>query len=591
MSNVRKYSREQFRITAVLALPLLLFTLLRLFSDLDTQAWGLSWWYTRLIQFYTGSFASLIALIAASFAGSTLGNKTSPRSMFTTVAFVNISAFLLISSIATPTVIVPGKNNDAFIWSLRFAFPAGALFFYLATVRWRVDISNRIVSYNRLLWVIGILTLVSYATIAFGFPQWFRVLDFLVPVLPQILAIVAITLLLAAAWRTWQSDWVENDQVKHRLAIVLILLAEAQIFQAFGTPGQFSWLLYHPTILVALLFAVSAILFSFELAQDIQFNQYFFIVGIIVIGGLSLIIGELGTRWLNDGVNRTSVIGMVLVQGALSFIVLYVIVLYLNRLIQERTAALRHEQYLRNELTHLIVHDLKSPLSVITSGINLLTKGHLGSLSATQGRLLSSLENSGQQILYMINDLLDVERMETGALTLQLSHVSMPKLLQDLVNAQQIVARTHKQTLSLSYPSALSSVRVDKGLLQRVVNNLLTNALKFTPEDGQIKVSMLEENGYLLLQVADDGPGVPEADRERIFEKFGQVKGTERRGAGLGLTFCKMVIEAHDGMLAVEDSELGGALFKVWLPLPPPLEIEVAASQKYGDSDWSLETS
>ncbi len=591
MSNVRKYSREQFRITAVLALPLLLFTLLRLFSDLDTQAWGLSWWYTRLIQFYTGSFASLIALIAASFAGSTLGNKTSPRSMFTTVAFVNISAFLLISSIATPTVIIPGKNNDAFIWSLRFAFPAGALFFYLATVRWRADMSNRVVRYNRLLWMIGILTLVSYATIAFGFPQWFRVLDFLAPVLPQILAIVAITLLLAAAWRTWQSDWVENDQVKHRLAIVLILLAEAQIFQAFGTPGQFSWLLYHPTILVALLFAVSAILFSFESAQDIQFNQYFFIVGIIVIGGLSLIIGELGTRWLNDGVNRTSVIGMVLVQGALSFIVLYVIVLYLNRLIQERTAALRHEQYLRNELTHLIVHDLKSPLSVITSGINLLTKGHLGSLSATQGRLLSSLENSGQQILYMINDLLDVERMETGALTLQLSHVSMPKLLQDLVNAQQIVARTHKQTLSLSYPSALSSVRVDKGLLQRVVNNLLTNALKFTPEDGQIKVSMLEENGYLLLQVADDGPGVPEADRERIFEKFGQVKGTERRGAGLGLTFCKMVIEAHDGMLAVEDSELGGALFKVWLPLPPPLEIEVAASQKYGDSDWSLETS
>ncbi len=590
MSNVRKYSREQFRITAVLALPLFLFLLLRLFSDLDTQAWGLSWWYTRLIQFYTGSFASLIALIAAAFAGTTLGGKTSPRSMFTTFAFVNISAFLLISSIATPTVIIPEKNSDAFIWSLRFAFPAGALFFYLATVRWRTNISKKIVSYNRLLWAIGSVTLVSYATIAFIFPQRFRALDTLLPILPQILAIIAITLLLAAAWRTWQSDWVENAQVKHRLAIVMILLAEAQIFQAFGTPGQFSWLLYHPVILVALLFAVSAILSSFESARDMQFNQYFFIVGIIVIGGLSLIIGELGTRWLSEGVNRTSVIGMVLVQGALSFIVLYVIVLYLNRLIQERTAALRHEQYLRNELTHLIVHDLKSPLSVITSGINLLTKGHLGALSATQGRLLSNLENSGQQILYMINDLLDVERMETGALTLQLSHVSMSKLLQSSVDAQQIVARTHKQTLSLSYPSALSSIKVDRGLLQRVVNNLLTNALKFTPENGQIKVCMLEENGHLLLQVADDGPGVPEADRERIFEKFAQVKGTERRGAGLGLTFCKMVVEAHGGTLTVEDSELGGALFKVWLPLPPPLEIEMATSQNIGDSDLTLET-
>ena len=589
MVHLKKQSREQIGITAVLAVPILLFIILRFSPDLDVQVWRLSW-YTRLIQFYAGSFASLIALLAAFFAGTTLSEKASPRSMFTTFAFVNISALLLISSIATPSIIISDNNSDAFIWSLRFAFPLGAIFFYLATVRWSEKNSKIIVSCNKLLWIIGILILALYTTIAFVSPQWLRSLNSTITILPQLLAIFSIALLSIAAWRTWKLDWAENSQIKYRLAIVLVLLAEAQIFQAFGATGRYSWLLYHPVILVALLIAVSAILSSLESAKDIQFNQYFFIVGVIVIGGLSLIIGELGTRWLTAGVNRTSVIGLVLVQGTLSFIVLYVIVLHLNRLIQERTAALRHEQYLRNELTHLIVHDLKSPLSVIISGINLLTKGHLGSLSVTQDRLLSNLENSGHQILYMINDLLDVERMETGALTLQPSHVSLSKMLQDSIDEQKIVAGTHKQALTLSYPPALPSVKVDKRLLQRVVNNLLTNALKFTPEGGQIKVSLLEECGYLIMKVADDGPGVPEADRERIFEKFAQVKGTERRGAGLGLTFCKMVIEAHNGLLSIEDSELGGAMFKVQLPLPPPFELEPATPQKYGDSDLSLET-
>ncbi|MCP5095423.1 MAG: hypothetical protein GY943_07720 [Chloroflexi bacterium] len=586
MNRLAELSKQRL---AMLAIPVLLFTFLRLSPELDVQVWNLSW-YTRLIQFYGGSFASLIALIAASFAGATLSEHVTPRSMFVKFAFVNISALLLISSIATPNVIISEPNSNAFIWSLRFAFPVGALFFFLATVQWSEAVSARLIKHHRLLWLVGIITLSVYTTIAFAYPAPLEKLNAFTPVLPQILATLAILLLIVAAWRTWALDSFDAEQIKGRLALVLIFLAEAQAFQIFGIPGRYSWLLYQPITIIALLFAVSAILSSFESARDLQFKQYFAAVGTIIIGGLSLVIGEIGTRWLTTGVNRTAVITLVIIQGALSFLVLYAIVLYLNRLITERTLALRHEQRLRNELTQLIVHDLKSPLSVITSGINLLRKGNLGSVSTTQNRLLSSLEQSGQHILYMIDDLLDVERLEAGALTLQYGNLTVNRMLQSVMDKYEIIASTRKQQLTLFYPPGLPSVRVDKRLLERVFNNLLTNALKFTPEEGHIDIHISIEGEYLVVKVADNGPGVPNEDKERIFEKFAQVKGTERRGAGLGLTFCKMVIEAHNGHLTVEDSVLGGALFKMQLPIPAQPDMETAVSSELPDRDWSLET-
>jgi signal transduction histidine kinase len=186
-------------------------------------------------------------------------------------------------------------------------------------------------------------------------------------------------------------------------------------------------------------------------------------------------------------------------------------------------------------------------------------------LTETQTRLLTNLEQSGDDILQMINDLLDVERMEVGVLKLQVGIVEPETLLHECVNDSQIIASTYKQNLTISHP-VLPRIQVDKSLLRRVLNNLLTNALKFTPEGGQIHVAAAALGDYLLISVADNGPGVPPADRERIFEKFTQVRGTERRGAGLGLTFCKMAIEAHGGTITVADSDSGGALFEIVLP-------------------------
>ncbi|MAT97581.1 MAG: hypothetical protein CL608_10600 [Anaerolineaceae bacterium] len=581
--------------TAVsLAIPLAIFTLLRLVPALDIHAWSLSW-YTRLIQYYFGAFASFIALIAALFANSALGEKTTVRSIFLTIGFIALSVLFLFSSLTTPNILIQGASNPAFIWSIRLSLPISGLFFAASAMDWSESTEAFIVKYRRLFWLGGLLLLVAFGILAFVYPEILNTWLQLDPILPNVLGIVSIFLLIWTAWRARILNWYGNRMINARLAVVFLLLAEAQLTLVLGVAGQLSWLMYHPLVIAALIVALSAILNSFQTSRDVQLSRYFFALGSILIAGLSLASVEIGFRWLStgSGVNRTSLIPLSIAQGTLSFIVLYVVVFYLNQLINERNDALRREQHLRSELTQLIVHDLKSPLTVILSGMNLLGKENLGTLTETQKRLLVNLEKSGEEILHMISDLLDVERLEAGALALQKSITNTASLLQAQIDESKILASTNKQKLKFSYEPNLPQVRVDKGLISRVFANLLSNALKFTPEGGRVKVNITRQENLLFITVADSGPGVPLHERERIFEKFAQVEGGERRGAGLGLTFCKMVAEAHSGNLTVSESDMGGALFCLTLPFTEEeasLSAEVSLPSATYGGDWALDT-
>lgn len=561
---------------------------------LDLHAWSLSW-YTRLIQYYFGAFASFIALIAALFANNALGEKTTARSIFLTIGFIALSVLFLFSSLTTPNILIQGASNPAFIWSIRLSLPVSGLFFAASAIDWSNLTETFIVKYRRLFWLVGLLLLVAFGILAFVYPEVLNSWLQLDPILPNLLGVVSIIMLLWTAWRARILNWYGNRMINARLAVVFVLLAEAQSCLVLGVAGQLSWLMYHPLVIAALIVALSAILNSFQTSRDVQLSRYFAALGSILIAGLSLASVELGFRWLStsSGVNRTSLIPLSIAQGTLSFIVLYVIVFYLNRLINERNDALRREQHLRSELTQLIVHDLKSPLTVILSGMNLMGKESLGTLTETQKRLLVNLEKSGEEILHMISDLLDVERLEAGALTLQKTITDTASLLQNQINESKILASTNKQKLKFTYDPNLPQVRVDKGLISRVFANLLSNALKFTPEGGKVKVHITRQEHKLIITVADSGPGVPLHERERIFEKFAQVEGGERRGAGLGLTFCKMVAEAHGGNLTVSASTLGGALFCLMLPFTEEeasFPAEISLSQSAYSGEWALDT-
>jgi signal transduction histidine kinase len=227
----------------------------------------------------------------------------------------------------------------------------------------------------------------------------------------------------------------------------------------------------------------------------------------------------------------------------------------------------QREKRRRSELVQLIVHDLKSPLTIVISGLEILRRGNLGEINTMQRRLLTNLEHCSDEVLGLVNDMLDVERFEEGVMPLHKSLTDMAPILQEQVSELQILAEKHKQDLQIRVPESLPSVCVDPVLMRRVIHNLLANAQKLTPDNGQILVQAGVEGEQVHITVADSGPGVPTFERERIFEKYAQLDTKARRGKGLGLTFCKLAAETHGGALAVEDSSLGGALFRLTLPL------------------------
>lgn len=594
MSELIYHAKRNIVTAVFLVVPLFLFVLLRLTPGLDVHAWSLSW-YTHLIQYYFGAFASFMALIAALFANSALGEKTSARSIFLTIGFIVLSALFLFSSLATPNILIEDPFNSAFTWSLRLSLPISSLFFAASAMNWSSKFERRLIRFRRLLWIAVLLLLLTFGLIAFGLPQ---LLDNLAPyelTLRNLLGAIAIVLFLWTARRAQVLNWYGETMINGRLAVVFLLLAEAQFALLVGSAGRLSWLMYNPLVISALIVALSAILKSFQTSRDVQLSRYFAALGSILIAGLSLISVEIDFNYLNAGagVKRTFLVPLSLAQGTVSFIVLYVIVFYLNKLINERNEALRREQHLRSELTQLIVHDLKSPLTVILSGMNLLGKESLGTLTETQRRLIVNLEKSGENILNMINDLLDIERLEAGVLNLQKSLTDTVGLLRKQTDESKILASTNKQELTFTYDSHLPQIRVDRGLITRVFANLLSNALKFTPERGKVRVHVSRAENQLVITIADSGPGVPLHERERIFEKFAQLEGGERKGAGLGLMFCKMVTEAHGGTLAVEDSDMGGALFRLILPFSEEEAVlfeEMPMPKSAYSSEWALDT-
>ncbi len=566
MTSMNTWIHKKPLIVGLLLFPLISLLLLYLAPSWNIPIWGLTW-YTRLVYYYFTSFAGFMALVLALFANSALGSDSQPRTLFITLAFAAIAALLLLEGISTPDVLIPGAINELFRWSLRLGLPLGAIFFAISEVSWSPAIQEKLMRYRTWLWLFCALLYLLFITLAIGYAPLLASIsntpfDSLIKF---VLGLPTIFLFLWAAYRSWQTA-AQNPLIKSRLAIAMVILAEAQLCLMLGDWGKLSWLLHNPLTLVGLTVALSAILHTFETVREGQAARYFAALGSIVILGLSLVSGELGARWL-ESINRSSVVSLALIQGGLSFLVLYFIVLHLDRLITERTEALHQEQRLRADLTQLIVHDLKNPLTVITSGISLLMKQRTGSLNEMQTRLLSSLQGAGQDTLKLINDLLDVERLEAGTLPLKNGSVDVGRVLQGQVAKAQIPATTYKQDLTLILPDKMPAISGDRELLERLFSNILSNAMKFTPEGGKIRVSMAYQGRYLQVSIEDDGPGVPPVFRQRIFEKFGQVQGTERRGVGLGLAFCKMVVEAHNGRISVADSQLGGALFEVVLPV------------------------
>ncbi len=238
--------------------------------------------------------------------------------------------------------------------------------------------------------------------------------------------------------------------------------------------------------------------------------------------------------------------------------------------LQESYRRLQELEKLRDDLTHMIIHDLRTPLASVITGMQTLEM--VGDLNDDQREMMGIAVIGGETLLGMINDLLDVEKLESGTMQLDYAHLSAADLVNSAIAQVSALIEVKQLKLIRQIATDLPLVRGDESKLRRTLVNLLGNAIKFTPSGGTITIESRRgiDEPTVVFSVIDTGEGIPPEAFGRIFEKFGQVE-TRKSGrvmsTGLGLTFCKLAVEAHGGFIGVESEPEQGSTFCFALPL------------------------
>jgi len=238
-----------------------------------------------------------------------------------------------------------------------------------------------------------------------------------------------------------------------------------------------------------------------------------------------------------------------------------------SHLLQESYEQLCRLEELRDNLVHMIVHDMRTPLTSIKGFLQLLDTVEGQTMSEDGREYVTIATEATDNLIELINSLLDVSKMEAGEMTLDLGECNLVDIIRGVMSKVESLRENRQFTLEA--PEEPMTVLGDAGLLARIIQNLLGNALKFTPDGGCISVGLESDERSVRVYIRDSGPGIPHESLERIFEKFGQVtprQNQQQYSTGLGLTFCKLAVEAHGGSIGV-DSEVGkGSTF--WFVIP-----------------------
>lgn len=232
--------------------------------------------------------------------------------------------------------------------------------------------------------------------------------------------------------------------------------------------------------------------------------------------------------------------------------------------LQENLTQMQKAERLRDDMRNMIVHDLRTPLSAVILSVDMLEKH--GDLNDTQREMMALATGGGRTLLGMINDLLDVEKMESGAAQLQRAELDATAMVALAFEQVASLAEESATSLIADVPQGLPPFAGDQNLLSRTLVNLIANALKFT-RGGVVTVSVSALDETIRFAVRDTGSGIPEESFERIFEKFGQLASHQKVGTGLGLAFCKLAVEAHGGRIGVESAVGVGSTFWFTVPL------------------------
>ena len=238
--------------------------------------------------------------------------------------------------------------------------------------------------------------------------------------------------------------------------------------------------------------------------------------------------------------------------------------------IEEKSRQLEVASQHKSEFLANMSHELRTPLNAIIGFSEVLADRMFGELNEKQEEYLKDIYASGTHLLSLINDILDLSKIEAGRMELELSDFHLPTALDNALTLIRERAGRRSITLQTSIDERLGEVRADERKIRQVLLNLLSNAIKFTPEGGRIDIGGVPKDGFVEVSVTDTGVGIAPEDQEAVFEEFRQVGTAEKKaeGTGLGLTLCRKFIELHGGRIWVKSQVGVGSTFTFTIPVP-----------------------
>ncbi len=241
-----------------------------------------------------------------------------------------------------------------------------------------------------------------------------------------------------------------------------------------------------------------------------------------------------------------------------------------NKLLFEANEELKKATQAKSEFLANMSHELRTPLNVIIGFSELMVDKVPGKINEEQRQCLSDILDSSHRLLNLVNEVLDLSKVESGKMEFKLENVALTEVIESLTRTMLPVLAPRKQSLDIEIEEGLPAVHVDEGRLEQVLLNLATNSSKFTPDGGKLKIEAIKADNWCQISVIDNGIGIKEEDQERIFEPFCWLDNPltkEKSGTGLGLALVETIVEKYGGRIWVESEYGKGSRFTFTLPL------------------------
>src|SRR6516165_7701161 len=240
-----------------------------------------------------------------------------------------------------------------------------------------------------------------------------------------------------------------------------------------------------------------------------------------------------------------------------------------SRRSRKRAGSLRWPASTSPEFLANMSHELRTPLNAIIGFSEVLSERMFGELNEKQEEYSKDIHASGQHLLSLINDILDLSKIEAGRMELELTDFDLPTVIENALMLVRERAGRRSIALHTNIDSRLGPIQADERKVRQVVLNLLSNAIKFTPEGGRIDVGAVPKDGFVEVSVSDTGIGIAPEDQEKVFEEFRQIGTAAKKieGTGLGLTLCRKFVELHGGKIWVRSQVSEGSTFTFTIPV------------------------